>query len=837
MAKLVRYQILTVVLLLFYSFSQAQMRITEFMYNGANKEFVEFTNVGNTPIDMTGWSYDDVSRTAGSFSLSAFGIVQPGESVILAENTEAIFRTVWGLCSGVKVIGGSSQNLGRADEINLYDAGGAQVDRLTYDDQTISGTFQTNNISAWVTAAGLGVNDVRLWGKSASPDSENSTTSSSGEIGSPGRSSRATVSYTPCIVIPGAPTIGINVTSTSNFLDAGASTSPASPFAVSGVIGDAGDPATALGIDFTIGDDVTAVGSLLVTVQSSNQTVVPIANLALTGTGADRNLTITPAAKGYSTITLTVNDGTNNTNYIIAYATSVAPNVTPVSYWHTGIADASAAIALDDNYMIIANDETNLLYVYDRKKSGLPVTTFDFNQGNTLALTDGSTNNWKEVDVEAGVKSINNAGRIYWLGSMSNSSSFNNKPNRDRLFAVNVSGTGSATSFTQVGFVSNLRQQLITWGDFNGYGFTASAAAGKDPKTIDGFNIEGMVFGPDNTTMYIGFRAPLVPIGTRTKAVIAPIADFENWFNNGAPTGNATIGAPIELDLGGRGIREMIRLANGGYIIIAGSYGDAQEGAVYKWNGLSSSAPVQVTSLDISTLNVEGVLPINVSGSEAADRIQVISDNGDNVYYTDNVPAKDLGQDNMKKFSTDIIISPTSVLPVTFEYFVANKQGKTVVLNWKNAESDGVERFEVLRSDNGRDFASIGFVIAAASQTSYSFTDNAITGGGKLYYRIRAIEHSGAGNLTTIRYVDFESLLPLISIYPNPVANNRFSVVVNKAGAKTISIFGSNGTLFRHMTLNDQVTDIVTAGWPTGWYLINIKMADGTAATYKLIVP
>jgi hypothetical protein len=735
------------------------------------------------------------------------------------------------------VIGSSSPNLGRADEINLYDATSALVDRLTYDDQTISGTIRTQNKSGWVTAAGLGVNDIHLWNLSASPDSENSTTSSGGEIGSPGKSSRATVAYTPCVVVPGAPTIDINVTSTSNLLDGGVNTSPASPFAVSGVIGDAGDPATALGIDFTIGDDVTAVGSLLVTVQSSNQTVVPTANLALTGTGADRNLKITPAAKGYSTITLTVNDGTSNTNYIITYAASVAPNVTPLSYWHTGIADASAAIALDDDYMIIVNDETNLLYVYDRKRSGLPVTTFDFNQGNILALTDGSTNNWKEVDVEAGVKSINNAGRIYWLGSMSNSSSFNNKPNRDRLFAVNVSGTGSAASFTHVGFVSNLRQQLISWGDANGYDFTTAAAAGKDPKTIDGFNIEGMVFGPDNTTMYIGFRAPLVPIGARTKAVIAPITGFETWFNNGAPAGNATIGSPIELDLGGRGIRDMIRLANGGYVIIAGSYGDAQAGAVYKWNGLAASAPVLVSSLDISTLNVEGVLPINISGSEAADRLQVISDNGDNIYYTDNVLAKDLGQDNMKKFSTDIIISPTSVLPVTFEYFVAGKQGKTVVLNWKNAESDGVERFEVLRSENGRDFYSIGFVPAAASQTTYSFTDNAITGGGKLYYRIRAIEHNGAGNLTAIRYVDFESLLPLISIYPNPVANNRFSVVVNKAGAKTISIFGSNGTLFRQMTLNDQVTDIVTAGWPTGWYLINIKMADGTAATSKLIVP
>jgi hypothetical protein len=347
-----------------------------------------------------------------------------------------------------------------------------------------------------------------------------------------------------------------------------------------------------------------------------------------------------------------------------------------------------------------------------------------------------------------------------------------------------------------------------------------------------------MVFGPDNSTLYIGFRAPLVPTGTRTRAVIAPIANFETWFNNGAPAGNPSIGDPIELDLGGRGIRDMIRLANGGYIIIAGSYGDAQAGAVYLWTGISTVAPTLIPSFNISTLNVEGVLPINVGSAEATDRLQLISDNGDNVYYTDAVAAKDLGQNNMKKFSTDIIVSAAgNVLPVTFTYFVASKQGKAVVLNWKNAGSDMVARYEILRSENGADFSSIGFVSAAASQTAYSFTDNAVAGGGKLYYRIRAIEQTGAITLSTIRYVDFESLLPLISIYPNPVANSRFSVVVNKAGAKTITIFSSNGALFRQITLNDQVTDIVTAGWPTGWYLINIKMADGTSAVYKLIVP
>ena len=32
-------------------------------------EFIELMNIGNTPIDMTGWSFDDSSRTAGSFSI------------------------------------------------------------------------------------------------------------------------------------------------------------------------------------------------------------------------------------------------------------------------------------------------------------------------------------------------------------------------------------------------------------------------------------------------------------------------------------------------------------------------------------------------------------------------------------------------------------------------------------------------------------------------------------------------------------------------------------------------------------------------------------------------
>lgn len=120
-----------------------------------------------------------------------------------------------------------------------------------------------------------------------------------------------------------------------------------------------------------------------------------------------------------------------------------------------------------------------------------------------------------------------------------------------------------------------------------------------------------MVFGPDNTTLYIGLRSPLVPTANRTNAVIAPILNFETWFNNGSPVGDPTYGSPIELDLNLHGIRDLQRLSDGTYIIVAGSPTDAAAGDIYKWTGNAADAPVLVPSMASGILNMEGVIQVN----------------------------------------------------------------------------------------------------------------------------------------------------------------------------------------------------------------------------------
>lgn len=166
--------------------SQGAMRITEWAYQGNGGEYIEFTNTGTTPIDLTGWSFDDDSQDPGIFSLSPFGLVAPGESVVITESTATSFRNAWSLAPTVKVLGGYTNNLGRADQINIFD-GNDLVDTLTYGDQNFPGSPRTQNISGNpITLDALGIDDVNQWQLSAVGDIYGSYQSNLGDIGNPG---------------------------------------------------------------------------------------------------------------------------------------------------------------------------------------------------------------------------------------------------------------------------------------------------------------------------------------------------------------------------------------------------------------------------------------------------------------------------------------------------------------------------------------------------------------------------------------------------------------------------------------------------------------------------
>jgi hypothetical protein len=82
---------------------------------------------------------------------------------------------------------------------------------------------------------------------------------------------------------------------------------------------------TSSAIPVTIDDDLTPPSSLVLSASSSNPALIPNSSIVIAGSGSNRSVTITPtpALSGYSTITLSVNDGTftTPTTFLVAVGT------------------------------------------------------------------------------------------------------------------------------------------------------------------------------------------------------------------------------------------------------------------------------------------------------------------------------------------------------------------------------------------------------------------------------------------------------------------------------------------------------------------------------------
>ncbi|MER8182842.1 DUF3616 domain-containing protein [Kitasatospora sp. NPDC094015] len=410
---------------------------------------------------------------------------------------------------------------------------------------------------------------------------------------------------------------------------------------LSGAVGATGDPA----VTVTVSQSGADVSALTVAASATSRSAVArTTDVAVTGTTGSRTLTVAAHGVGYTDLTVKVTGlGGKTATKTLHYAASAAVQQSADARYLTGSSDASAAVDAGGGYIVVADDESNVLRLYDRSRSGAPVRTWDFS--SSLGVS-------KEIDIEAASRVGNT---IYWLGSLGNNKDGEIKADRATLFTTTISGSGASTQLALGGSYKGLRADLIAWDKANGnrYGFAAGAASGEIPKEIDGFNVEGLEFAPGSTTTaYVGFRAPLVPPANGGKALLVPVTNMDRLAGGSV---HATFGTPITMDLGGLSIRDIRKNAADQYLIVAGSWAaddNSDPYAVYRWTGRPADAPVKV--LDLPTSDAGGweavvdVPDLTVPGARA----QLITDDGSADLYNDGTEAKDLTHAEWKKSRT-----------------------------------------------------------------------------------------------------------------------------------------------------------------------------------------
>lgn len=269
------------------------------------------------------------------------------------------------------------------------------------------------------------------------------------------------------------------------------------------------------------------------------------------------------------------------------------------------IYEPSAIQQLPDGRFLVVEDEVGhpfslLKIAADGSSSRQPLVT----QSADAALP-------KLDDLEA--LAIDSAGFVYAVTSHSRNGDGEEKKSRERLVRFRVDGdhVGAAAVATELKAALAARHPVL-----------AAAAASRDAKTADGFNIEALEMTPDGRRLLLGFRSPLLD----RRALVASIENPAELFDAGAAP---QISPRLDLlDLDGHGIRGMSFVPElGGYLVISGPV--SKERAQFRlwfWRGQASDQPRVVSVAGLPGFeHAEGVCPASLGGQQ---RIVIVSDDG-----------------------------------------------------------------------------------------------------------------------------------------------------------------------------------------------------------------
>jgi hypothetical protein len=166
----------------------------------------------------------------------------------------------------------------------------------------------------------------------------------------------------------------------------------------------------------------------------------------------------------------------------------------------------------------------------------------------------------------------------------------------------------------------------------------------------------------------------------------------------------------------------------------------------------------------------------------------------------------------------------TIVLPVRWVSFTATKKEANVLLQWTTLHEQFTKAFIIERSQNGRDFYSIGAVNASVTSyanINYQFFDTDPSKGLNCY-RIRQVDENNEYSFSEIRKINFSAGDNQIILNGNVVKNGMLNLRIaqSKRSAVSVKIFSRQGILMAKKDLYVGYHSIDVSALQKGYYIL-----------------
>lgn len=180
-------------------------------------------------------------------------------------------------------------------------------------------------------------------------------------------------------------------------------------------------------------------------------------------------------------------------------------------------------------------------------------------------------------------------------------------------------------------------------------------------------------------------------------------------------------------------------------------------------------------------------------------------------------------------------VAGTQSLPVNLLTFEAVKQIKKVLLQWTTDNELNSDKYIVERSADGITYASVGSVAAYnnGNKNNYSFTDLQPFSGLN-FYRLRMTDKDGSFKNSPIRKVNFDNAGDDISVYPNPVVQDKV-FIASSSNCSTAVLFDAAGKIIKTYTLSGRSNTLDVVGIAKGTYQLKILTENATVVR-KIII-